>query len=227
MSWWRNYRGTHMEDLKQRQNRALALAGVVQAAAMAKQLAWKGTTNQDEFATAIYSIFQTHAPTAPAVYGEGRKVLTGLNTLKKLLGEGKGPKDVEIARYTMALIILERMLLKNPKMLNILQRGIDRARAQALHFSNTHENVVANLAGVYTDTISTFKYRIHVNGDPTYLAQNGTVNKIRTVLLSGIRSAVLWRQMGGSRWQLAFGKKTILQDVQALLDEYATHETLA
>lgn len=214
-----------MEDIKQRHNRTLALAGIVQAAVLTKQLASKGTTNADEFATCIYSIFQTHAPTVPAVYGEGRKVSTGLYTLQKLLGESKEPKDVEIARYTMSLILLERMLIKSPKMLNVLQRGIDRARAQALHFSNTHENVVANLASVYTDTISTFKYRIHVNGDPTYLAQTGTVNKIRTVLLSGVRSAVLWRQMGGSRWQLAFNKKAIVQDVKSLLEEFTEQET--
>lgn len=209
-----------MEDLKLRQNRALALAGVVQAASLAKQLAWRGTVNQEEFATCVYSIFQTHAPTVAAVYSEGRKVTSGAKALQKLLSDAK-PKDMEVARYTMSLIMLERMLVKNSKMMNVLQRGVDKARGQALHFSNTHENVIANLAGVYTDTISTFKYRIHVNGDPTYLSQTGNVNKIRTALLAGVRSAVLWRQLGGSRLQLAFGKKTILQDVQNLLEEFS------
>ncbi|HSX20323.1 MAG TPA: DUF489 family protein, partial [Gammaproteobacteria bacterium] len=153
-----------MEDIKQRQNRALALGGVVQAATLVKNLAWKGSVNQEEFATCIYSIFQTHAPTVPAVYGEGRKVLTGLQTLSHLLGEDKASKDPEVARYTLSLLHLERLLIKNPKMLNIVQRGVDRAKGQAIHFSNTHENVIANLAGIYADTLSTFKFRIHVNG---------------------------------------------------------------
>ncbi|HSX19775.1 MAG TPA: DUF489 family protein, partial [Gammaproteobacteria bacterium] len=52
-----------------------------------------------------------------------------------------------------------------------------------------------------------------------------TVNKIRTILLAGVRSAVLWRQLGGSRWQLTFGKKTLLQDAQALLQELKALDT--
>lgn len=212
-----------MEDLKQRKNRALALGGVVLAASLAKQLAWKGTTSQEEFATCIYSIFQTHSPTVAAVFGEGRKVQSGLRMLRSLLEDKKGPNDLEIARYTMSLIILERMLMKNSKMLNLLQKGVDRARQQAIHFSDTHENVIANLASIYSETISTFRYRIHVNGDPLFVSQANIVNKIRAVLLGGIRSAVLWRQLGGSRLQLAFGKKTLLEDIKGLLAEFSTY----
>lgn len=208
-----------MEDLKQRKNRALALAGVVQAAALVKNLAWQGSVNQDEFATCVYSIFQTHAPTVPAVYGEERKVLTGLQTLGNLLSDDKRNKDAEIVRYTTAMLFLERLLVKNAKMLNTLQRGIDRAKSQALHFSNTHDNVIANLSSVYADTISTFKFRIHVHGNEMYLNTPNTVNKIRTILLAGIRSAVLWRQLGGSRWQLMFGKRALIQDVKDLIEE--------
>lgn len=208
-----------MEDIKQRQNRALALAGVVQAAALVKQLAWKGTINQDEFATCIYSLFQTHAPTVPAVYGEGKKVMNGLHLLHKLLDSDAKPKDAEIARYTISMIHLERLLIKNAKILTVVQRGIDRAKTQAIHFSNTHENVIANLAGVYKDSLSTLKYRIYINGEDAYLSNPSIVNKIRTVLLAGIRSAVLWRQLGGSRFQLVFGKKTLSQDVHSLMLE--------
>lgn len=208
-----------MENIKQRKNRALALAGVVQAAALVKQLAWKGTANQEEFATCIYSLFQTHAPTVPAVYCESRKVLMGLKALRGLLGDNKTNKDPEIARYTISLLHLERLLLKDPKVLNVVQRGIDRAKTQALHFSNTHENVIANLAGIYTDSLSTFKFRIHINGDPNHLSSNANVNKIRAVLLAGVRSAVLWRQLEGTRMQLVFGKRTLLQDVNDLIKE--------
>lgn len=208
-----------MEDIKQRQNRVLALGGIVLAASLVKQLSWKGSINQDEFATCVYSIFQTHAPAVPAVYGEGKKVLSGLKMLHNLLDNNNQNKDQEIARYIISLINLERVLMKNSKMLNVVQRGIDRAKAQALHFSNTHENVIANLASVYTDSLSTFRYRIHVSGNQDYLSSQTTVNKIRVLLLAGIRSAVLWRQLGGTRMQLLFGKKTLLQDIQDLIKE--------
>ena len=35
-------------------------------------------------------------------------------------------------------------------------------------------------------------------------------NKIRSLLLAGIRSAMLWRQCGGKRWQILLGRKRML-----------------
>lgn len=208
-----------MEDIANSKYRTLALAGVAQAATMVKQLAWQGNVNQEELETCVYSLFQLEAPNVTAVYGNNKNLLTGLKTLSSLLSDTKSTQDTEVARYTISLLHLERLLIKNHKMLSTIQRGIQRARIQAQHFSNTHENVLANLAGLYTDTLSTFKFRIHVGGDSTYLSNHHTINKVRTILLGGVRSAVLWRQLGGSRWQLVFGKKAILQDAKDLISE--------
>jgi high frequency lysogenization protein len=215
-----------MESLIDRQNRILALAGVAQAAAMVKQLAWKGTVNQEELETCIYSLFQIDAPSVTAVYGERKKLATGLQALINLLSD-KAPKDAEVARFTISLLHLERQLIKHEKMLMQIKRGIERAKIQATHFNNTHENVIANLAGLYTDTLSTLKFRIHVGGESTYLSNHHTINKVRTILLAGIRSAVLWRQMGGSRWQLMFGKKGVMQDAQNMLKAIQAELTTA
>lgn len=208
-----------MESIEHRLNRALALAGVVQAAYMVKQLAIKGILNTGEFETCIYSIFQTSAPSVRDVYGKTKNLMHGVQHLIALLGGGKLAKDSDVARYTISLLHLERMLSKKPAMISVIQRGIERAKNQALHFGNTHENVIANLSGLYSDTLSTFSFRIHVNGDGSYLSNPHTVNKVRTILLAGIRSAVLWRQLDGSRWQFMFGKRTLLQDAQKLLKE--------
>ncbi len=208
-----------MENLEQRHNRVLALAGVVQAACLVKQLAWKGNISKAEFETSIYSIFQTNPSTTIDVYGSKNALITGLQGLINLLLDSKSPKDPDIARYTISLLHLERLLFKKSAMLNSLQRGIERAKNQASHFSNTHENVIANLANVYTDTLSTFKFRIHVSGENTHLSNHHIVNKVRAILLSGVRSAVLWRQLEGTRWQLVFGKRTLLQDARMLLTE--------
>lgn len=207
-----------MDQVEQRINRTLALAGVVQAATLVKQLAWKGCVNQDELLTSIQSIFETDPKDTIAVYGKINNVNTGLKALTTLFAESKGPKDQEIARYTISLLHLERLLLKKPDMMTKLQRGIERAKSQAEYFSTTHDNVIANLASVYVDTLSTFKFRIHVGGEKSYLSNPHIINKVRGILLAGIRSAVLWRQLGGSRWQFVFSKKTMMQDAQYLLD---------
>lgn len=90
---------------------------------------------------------------------------------------------------------------------------------QAEHFGVLHENVLANLADVYHSTISTLQPRIMVQGDPQHLGNQGTVNKIRAVLLAGIRSAHLWRQCGGSRWKLLLARQKIRHEAQFLLTQ--------
>ena len=46
-----------------------------------------------------------------------------------------------------------------------------------------------------------------VQGNPHYLGQADVVAEIRAVLLAALRSAVLWRQMGGSLWDFLLGRR--------------------
>ena len=206
-----------MDSSEKQLNRTLALAGVLQAAYLVKQLAWKGTLSQEELNTCVHSIFEINPASVEDVYGDISNLTCGLNALINLFSDQQANKDPEVARYTISLLHLERLLIKKPTMINLLQRGVERAKNQANHFGPTHENVIANLASVYTDTLSTFKFRIHVSGESTYLSNSNIVNKIRTLLLAGVRSAVLWRQLDGSRWQLVFSKRTLIQDAKYLL----------
>jgi len=41
-----------------------------------------------------------------------------------------------------------------------------------------------------------------VSGNPQQLQQPAVVEKVRANLLAAVRSAVLWRQVGGRQWQL-------------------------
>jgi high frequency lysogenization protein len=45
-----------------------------------------------------------------------------------------------------------------------------------------------------------------VQGEPKKLQDPDTVNRIRASLFAGIRSAFLWHQCGGRRWQLLFNR---------------------
>lgn len=81
-----------------------------------------------------------------------------------------------------------------------------------------HTNVVSSLASLYQDTISTFSFRIQVTGEPRYLQNQENANKIRALLLAGIRSAILWDQIGGKRWHLLFFRKQIGKAAKELLN---------
>jgi len=49
--------------------------------------------------------------------------------------------------------------------------------------------------------------------------QIDVINKIRALLLAGIRSAMLWRQCGGSRWRFIFFRRKIQREAEFLLSE--------
>jgi high frequency lysogenization protein len=201
--------------------RTLALAGVFQAATLVKQLAKTGRIDFNSealFLASIQSIFSIHAQTALEVYQSPQNLRLGLEEVIRLFVNNKLPKDPEIARYAFSLLHLEKKLSANPKMLKTLRTGIERAATQANYFSPTHENVMANLASLYTDTISTFSFRIHVTGEPAYLNRSQTMNQVRALLLAGVRSAVLWQQLGGRRWQLLIARSSLLESAKEWLN---------
>jgi high frequency lysogenization protein len=96
--------------------------------------------------------------------------------------------------------------------LNEIQKSLD-------FFSLMHENVFAKISSLYKDTISTLQPKIVVQGERAYLSNDINANKVRALLFAGIRAAVLWRQCGGSRWHILFGRKKYLSECQYLLAE--------
>jgi high frequency lysogenization protein len=77
--------------------------------------------------------------------------------------------------------------------------------------------VIGNLADTYKQTLSTLSFRIKVAGNPQILQNSHNANKVRALLLAGIRAAILWRQVGGRRWHLLFNRKRYIKDAQGLL----------
>jgi high frequency lysogenization protein len=128
-----------------------------------------------------------------------------------------------MARYVVALVQLEGSLRRRPAMLDAIRQGIDTARAQMKFFQNdtpaedVHPLLMEKLAELYSQTISTLTPRIMVSGEHGHLNNPAIAAKVRATLLAGIRSAVLWRQLGGRRWQLLFSRGKIARAARELL----------
>lgn len=200
--------------------RTLALAGVFRAAALVNVLANEGIISEDDLRISVESIFETDPDDVIQVFGNTNNLSLGFTTLLNQLGKDSNHRDIDIARYVVSMLFLERRLIKNPEMLKTLSTGIELATRQSEHFSATHENVIANLADLYSRTISKIGPRIMVNGEQSYLETTAISNKIRTLLLGGIRSAVLWQQLGGRRWHIIFNRRRYQKIAQHFL-EYA------
>jgi high frequency lysogenization protein len=203
-------------------DRNLALAGIFQAVRLVRDVATTGNCDRQDFETCIQSLFRIDVEQTEDVYGGSAKLATGFRTLmEQLAGHSHGghnwqPKDVNITKYAMGVLVLERQLRKNPTMLQTIADGIQQAASQAEHFSVTHENVIANLAHLYTQTISTLRPRIMVSGEHAHIANPKNANSIRALLLAAIRAAVLWRQCGGTRWQLLFKRRAVVDEANRL-----------
>ncbi len=208
--------GLRMNNLDYGQRQTLALAGVFQAAHLVYDLATRGMLDQHSFETSITSILVTDPETTADIYGgDFFNLRMGAITLRKVLLKDDSI-NTSILRYAMGILVLNTKLAKNPAMLTAVGQRLDAIKSQAMHFNTTHENVLAALAGLYQDTLSTLSFRIQVQGNPTILQQSGNAEKIRALLLAGIRSAMLWSQSGGKRWKLLFSRKKILQDLDSL-----------
>lgn len=203
----------------------IAFAGVFQAADHVKQTAWKGYRESTASTALLHSIFKIDADSVADIYGGISAVHEGLTRLMEQLGDGVQERDIDVSRYTAQLLALQSKLVKNMQAMQQIQEGILQAKQQCTLFGIQHPNTIARLSTVYTDNISPLSPRIMVNGDPSHLNNNATASTIRAVLLAGIRSAVLWRQSGGSRLKLLFNRSHYLRCAESVLEEIEQNNT--
>lgn len=206
-------------------DRTLALAGLFQAARLVQQLAREGRTDASAFIAIIQALTKIDAPSTEAVYGGAQGVALGLDLLRNKLGGVTDAGDVEIAKYVISMIHLEGQLRRHPEMQDAVRRGIEAIQSQMKFFEAAendeavHPRLVEKLAELYSQTISTLTPRIMVNGEHGHLSNPLIAAKVRAALFAGIRSAFLWRQLGGNRWQLLFSRKKISGEAALILEE--------
>lgn len=200
------------------QEQLIALGAVFEAAVLADRIARTGQVSEASMRCMLGSLLVRDPQTTLDVYGgDDLNLRDGYRALIRSLERNPAALQREPLRYALAMIGLERQLDKRGDMLETIGKRLDQIQQQVEHFGPTHENVVAACGGLYQDTISTFRQRIQVHGDMRFLQQPANAAKIRALLLAGIRSARLWRQLGGHRWQLVFSRAKLLKEVYELM----------
>lgn len=194
---------------------ALALAGIYQSTALVNQLAMKGTVeNRDAFHATINSLFQTRPENTLAVFGgQIQHLKLGLETLIEQLST---LDDRNIVNYWSGLLGLESILHKNPEAKAELVKRIQRLQEQLTYHKLLDEQMLSIMANIYIDIISPLGRKIHIVGEENYLQQQFVQDKVRTCLLAGIRSTVLWRQVGGNKWRLLFFRGKIINTAKEI-----------
>lgn len=199
------------------QNRALALAGILQALHSVQQIAHHGNAPMDAITTSLASIFKLNPESAEDVYGGIGKLSTGLQILNQQLNKKRYRADPELLRYLINIMYLEQKLRNYPKLLGEITYKIQLLEQQTEDIRSIQPDTIARLADIYLNTISTMTPRIQIRGEETHLKQPENIERVRALLLASIRSAVLWRQTGGSRLHLLLYSRQLSQETQILI----------
>ena len=200
---------------QQLKEQTLALAGVFQAAALVHQAATTGQWSGYAAEQSIQSLFELHPETTEDIYTGEYGVNLGLKSLHSALS-GK-QTDTQSLAYAIELLQLEKQYRKNNKMRRLVGQSLINIQHLGTDEDNPWDTRAEALAELYQQTISTLSSRIMVSGKPVYLQNERTLGWIRSLLFAGLRSARLWVQLGGSRFDLMFGRKKILKASSQLL----------
>lgn len=197
------------------EDQTLALAGVVQAAWMARQLAWQGDVPASTFNASVRSLFNFEPRDVPDVFGGPGGVAEGLKALRHQLSGTS--RDVELTRYGITLLVLSGRFTQTPGMMDRVHRELNDIRLSMSDEALTSDASIRRIAALYRETISTLEPRIVVNGEQKYLEDEAIAARIRASLLAGIRAGMLWQQCGGSRLMLLFRRRKFMDATTQLL----------
>lgn len=206
-------------------DQTLALGGIFQACLLVDDLARHGTIPGDRLEGCLSSLLNQNPESTEAVYRQDdslQNLIPSFELIQELLaskGQQNTPnkaQNANVLRYVVSVLHLAKKLRQNPSLLDKVGEGLQKANQQADIFEVNHENVIANLAQLYQDTVGSLKHRIQVNGYANHLQQPAVASRIRCLLFSAIRSAVLWEQLGGRRYQLFFQRRKVLDQIHQI-----------
>ena len=197
------------------EDRVLALGGMLQALAQVRRIADTGQSETTPVRVALDSVFRIDAVDTESVYGDKASLRTGLRLLRNYLANTD--KDEALGKLGLAVLHLERRFSSEHDVATQVGAGIRGLVGQAERLGSAHPDVVADLGTLYAETVSTLRPRVMVQGNPHYLGQAGVVAEIRALLLAALRSAVLWRQSGGSLWDFVFRRREMAAEIDSLL----------
>ena len=197
----------------------IALAAVYQSAVMAHELANSGAVrDQKSWQVSLNSLYKIDAKTTEDVFDNNIPGLAlGLNTLIKSFN--KDNYYINVIKYSITLLALAGKLQQRPEMMDLIAKGLSDSKVLQNQEDPLNAAVVSKLAQIYSKTISQMQPRVIVAGQPFHLKDQATTEKIRAILLAGIRAAVLWKQVGGNQLQLLFKRKNYIDEAKHLLSQ--------
>jgi high frequency lysogenization protein len=182
-----------------------------------QNVARKGEVDEIAAEASLSSILVTNPDNTQQIYGALNNLKLGFGILVEQLDNASKNKDAELTRYIASIISLERKLSRNRNALNELGERVSHVQRQSAHVGFENAQIMSSLASIYSDVVSPLAAKIQIAGSPENLKIQSNQMKVRALLLAGIRSAVLWRQLGGQRRQILFSRTKLVQSAKQTL----------
>ena len=192
---------------KELKNETISLGAIYQASNEIKKIAWQGEINNKIIEPLIHSVYQTTSNNIEDIYISIKRLNSGLDFLRQQLVGDAFSKDAEVNRYFEAIGVLVNNMKKNPEIVNNLRDELSNYSSE-INQNDLSEHATF-LSDLYLNTISKINPRIIVNGDNKHLQVQENASMIRALLLSAIRSYILWQQSGGSKFRIFLFRKKI------------------
>jgi len=193
------------------------LAALCQSVRLVNEVAHSGKLDYEQLDPLLESVLMLNAPDIESIYGGVDRLRPGLLTLCDQLNLQAARRDLQLGRYIANLVQLERSLARNAAMQETLGLRLQQAGRLRTHQPDDDDALLTSLAGIYSDTISTLPQRIQVTGEARHLQARDNQYRIRALLLCGLRSAVLWRQLGGRRRHFLLSRRPLFDAAKRLL----------
>ena len=190
-------------------NEVISLGAIYQASSEIKKIAWQGKINNKFIEPLIHSVYQTTSNEIEDIYINLKRLNTGLDFLRKQFVGDVFSRDAEVDRYFEAINVLVKNMNKNSEIFSNLLGELSSHKENVTE-DNLHEHAEF-LSNLYLKTISKINPRIIVNGDNIHLTDNKNASMIRALLLSAIRSFILWQQSGGTKFRIFLFKKRMAE----------------
>ena len=193
----------------------IALAGLYQSCQVVSKIAWSGEYEELELTPLINCILKIDSTKTEDIYMDIPSLQTGLIYLKKQIVGDIFTRSSETRRYIASLKQLSDNLMSDEKCIKRIQ-ALLKDMASKAESMTTNEKAV-ELSNIYQKTLSGFEPRIIVNGENLYLTDQIHASRIRTALFAGVRSIILWQQLGGSKLKLFFLKRQFAEQINKYL----------
>ena len=219
------------DGLQRSQLQTLSLAAVVHTVQLVRELA-RTSAPYPAMNGLINPQFLLNASSFAVIFPDLRLVRPGLESLALRTRQVRPGETEEVTRYTRSKLKLRPKLIADTCMqlrLSTRLQSISPLSDPHWQIENHSENIGASeiersfkaLATLYRDTIRTLPYRIQVQGKVEHLKDERIANRIRALLLAGIRFAVLWHQKGDRLWQLFILRGRINRIAASMLENLA------